>query len=301
MDPVPLSQSAALRAENRRGIAAMAGAMAVFVANDALVKYVSQSLPPAQLIFMRGLMATLLVLAAAQAWGAMPRWREAMGGWVLLRAAVDAVATMLFLVSLFHLPLAIASAINLAAPLFMVVFAVLFLRERPRPGRWLATAAGFLGVLLIIQPSAAGINGYALTCLAATLFHATRDLLTRRIASTVPSILITLATSVAVTLLAGLLSVLQPWQPFSAAQLGLLALAAALLASGYHLLITSMRHGEISLVAPFRYTGLVFALVLGFAVWGEVPNWLGWAGIALLLASGLYLLTSERIRGRVRT
>ena len=292
------SQGAALRAANRRGIAAMAGAMAVFVANDALVKYVSQSLPPAQLIFLRGLMATLLILAAARAWGAMPRWREAMDGWLLLRAAVDAVATMLFLVSLFHLPLAIASAINLAAPLFMVVFALLFLRERPRPGRWLATAAGFLGVLLIIQPSAAGFNGYALICLAATLFHATRDLLTRRIAAAVPSILITLATSVAVTLLAGLLSALQPWQPFSAAQLGLLALAAVLLASGYHLLITSMRHGEITLVAPFRYTGLVFALLLGFAVWGEVPNWLAWAGIALLLAAGLYLLLSERVRSR---
>ena len=277
----------------------MVAAMGSFVANDSLVKYVSQNLPAAQLIFLRGLMATVLVLAVAHAWGATKRWRDLGRGWVLLRSGIDSVATMLFLTALFHLPLANATAINLASPLFMTLFAVLFLRERPGLGRWLAVAAGFCGVLLIIQPRSDGFNVYALVCLAGTLLHATRDLLVRRIDVSVPSILITLSTAIAVTLLSGLLCLFEDWKPFSMAQLGLLGLASVFLALGYHFLVGSMRHGEITAVAPFRYTGLLFALVLGFAVWGDIPNALAWSGIALMLGSGLYVLHSARVQAQI--
>lgn len=285
-------------AANRRGILYMLGAVACFVANDALVKYASQSLPAAQLIFLRGAMATALVLAVAQASGATARIGESLRGWVLVRAAVDAVATMLYLSSLFQLPIANATAINLAAPIFMTVFAAMFMHERVGFARWLAIAIGFMGVVLIIQPRADGFNIYALVCLAGTVLHATRDLLTRRIAVTVPSILITLATSAAVTLLAGGLSLLQGWRAFGAAQLGLLALASVFLAAGYYLIINSMRHGEMSLIAPFRYSGLLFAVVLGYTIWGDVPNLVAWCGIALLVGSGLYVLYHERRRVR---
>ena len=113
-----LSASAAA---NRRGILCMVGAMACFVTNDALVKFASQSMPSAQLIFIRGLMSLLLVLALAHALGATSRLREATRGWVAGRAVVDAIATMLYLGSLFHLPIGNATAINLAAPLFMTL------------------------------------------------------------------------------------------------------------------------------------------------------------------------------------
>lgn len=290
-----LSQAAA----NRRGILCMVGAMASFVSNDALVKFASQSMPSAQLIFVRGLMAVLLVLAVAHALGVTARIAEVTRGWVAGRALVDAVATMLYLGSLFHLPIANATAINLAAPLFMTVFAAMFMGEQVRGSRWLAIGAGFVGVLLVIQPRAEGFNSWALVCLLGTLFHAARDLMTRRIAAGIPSILITLATAAAVTVLAGGLSLLQGWQPFGLFELSLLALASVFLAMGYYLIISSMRHGEMTLVAPFRYSGLLFALVLGYAVWGEVPNTLAWSGIALMIASGLYVLHSEKRRSRV--
>jgi drug/metabolite transporter (DMT)-like permease len=290
-----LSEAAA----NRRGIFCMVGAMASFVSNDALVKFASQSMPSAQLIFVRGLMAVLLVLAVAHAMGVTARIAEVTRGWAAGRALVDAVATMLYLGSLFHLPIANATAINLAAPLFMAVFAAMFMDERVRGARWLAIGAGFAGVLLVIQPRAGGFNSWALVCLLGTLFHAARDLMTRRIAAGIPSILITLATAVAVTVLAGGLSLLQGWQPFGLFELALLALASVFLAMGYYLIINSMRHGEMTLVAPFRYSGLLFALVLGHAVWGDAPNPLAWSGIALLIASGLYVLHSEKRRGRV--
>lgn len=283
-------------AANRRGIVCMVGAMGCFVTNDALVKFASQSMPGAQLIFIRGFMSVLLVLAVAHALGATPRLREATRGWVAGRALVDATATMLYLGSLFHLPIANATAINLAAPLFMTVFAALFMAERVRGARWLAVGAGFLGVLLVIQPRAEGFNSWALVCLLGTLFHAARDLMTRRIHAGIPSILITLATAAAVTVVSGVGSLLQGWQPFGLFELGLLGLASVFLTGGYYFIISSMRHGEMTLVAPFRYSGLLFALVLGYAVWGEVPNTVAWSGIALLIASGLYVLVSEKRR-----
>jgi len=281
---------------NRHGILCMIGAMASFVSNDALVKFASQSMPGAQLIFVRGAMAVVLVLAVAHALGVTTRVAEVTRGWAAGRAVVDAVATMLYLGSLFHLPIGNAMAINLAAPLFMAVFAAMFMGERVRGARWLPIATGFMGVLLVIQPRAEGFNSYALVCLLGTLFHAARDLMTRRIDAGIPSILITLATAVAVTVLAGVLSLVQGWQPFGLFEFSLLALASVFLAAGYYLIISSMRHGEMTLVAPFRYSGLLFALVLGYAVWGDVPNTLAWSGIALLIASGLYVLHSERRR-----
>jgi drug/metabolite transporter (DMT)-like permease len=281
---------AKLAADNRRGIIGMSASMALFIANDGLTKYVSATMPTAQLIFIRGVVSIFLVLAVARALGALPKISQSFAPRVVLRAMVDAVATMLYLASLFHLPIGNATAINLASPLFMIVFAVLFLGEGIRLNRALAIGVGFLGVVLVIQPRADAFNAWALVCLVGTLFHAARDLLTRRIPAGIPSILITLSTCIAVTLMSGAISVMEGWRPFGARDVLMLGLAAAFLSGGYYFIISSMRAGEMSLIAPFRYSGLLFALVLGYFVWGEVPNALAWSGIALLIGSGLYLL-----------
>lgn len=288
------SPAEALRAANRRGVLAMAAGMACFVSNDALVKFVSQSLPAAQLIFIRGAFATVLLLAIAHALGATRHLRSLADRKVLLRAGLDAFATMTYLTSLFHLPIGNATAINMATPLFITLFAVIAFREQVGGGRWLAIATGFLGVLLIVQPSGAAFNAYALLCLGGTLLHAGRDLTTRVIDRSIPSILVTVSTAVAVTLLSGAIAAFQEWKAVDAGQYALLAAASVFLGGGYFLLTVAMRGGEMSLIAPFRYTGLLFALLLGFLVWGDVPNGLAWAGIALLLAAGLYVLHGER-------
>jgi drug/metabolite transporter (DMT)-like permease len=274
----------------------MVGAMAGFVVNDAIVKHVSEGMPSAQLIFLRGVLASLLVLGMACALGVRRQLRHALQPRVASRAAVDACATVMYLLSLFHLPLGNATAINLAAPLFMVVFAVWFLKERPGAARWLAVAVGFAGVLCVVQPRSDGFNAWALLCLAGTLFHATRDLLTRRIDPAIPSIVVTLSTAVAVTLLSGAMSLAQGWQPFAPVQLAWLAAASVFLVAGYFLIIQCMRQGEVSLTAPFRYSALLFAVVLGYLVWGDVPNAWAWCGIALLVGSGLYVVHDQRGR-----
>ncbi len=279
---------------NRLGIATMVGAMLCFIVNDALVKYASQNLPAAQLIFIRSLMASVFVLVVATAMGATARIREIARGWVAIRAVVDAIATMLYLVSLFHLPISTATAINMTSPLIITLLAALLLGERVGVALGLATAIGFGGVLLIAQPDSGGLSGYALVCFLSAILMSARDLMTRRVHATVPSILVTLSTTIAVTLLAGAVSLVQGWGPIGMADLGILAVAAVMLAIAYVLIVSSTRYGNLSLVAPFRYTALLFAAAIGYIVWGDTPNLLAWCGIALVIGSGIHVLRASR-------
>lgn len=181
----------------------------------------------------------------------------------------------------------------MASPLFITLLAVVHLRERVGAGQWLAVAVGFGGVLLLVRPSSEGFNAFALLCLFATLLHALRDLLTRGIAASVSSVSVTLATATAVTALAGLATAVQGWQPFGGIEFGLLAGASVFLAGGYHLVVRSTRLGRLSAVAPFRYSALLIALAIGWIVWDEIPDSVGWLGIAMLFAAGLYLLRRQ--------
>ncbi|HWI84316.1 DMT family transporter [Ramlibacter sp.] len=286
----------ALHAANRRGVLAISVGMASFVANDALVKHVSETLPASQLIFLRGLMASLLLLAIGRAMGATRRLADLLDRRVMTRAGLDSLGTVTYLLSLFHIPLADATAINMATPLVITLLAVIAFREQVHAVRWLALAVGFTGVLLVVQPRGAEFSGYSLLCLGGTLFHATRDFATRLIDRTIPSVLITLSTAIAVTAFAGVWSLFQEWAPVQPVQLALLAAASVFLSGGYFLLTVAMRAGEMSLIAPFRYSGLLFALVLGYAVWGHVPNAWAWLGIALLLGAGLWLMRAPAAR-----
>jgi drug/metabolite transporter (DMT)-like permease len=284
------------RDRNARGIWLMVAAMGCFITNDAIIKQVSETLPAAQLIFIRGVMASLLVLAVARVTSVPIRPSELRHPWVAGRACVDALATFGYLLSLFHLPIANATAINMAAPLFIAALAVPMLGERVDARRWMAIGVGFAGVLLIVQPRAEGFNGYALLCLGATFMHALRDLATRRIPRTTPSLAITFATSITVTVIAGVVTLLQGWVDPPPASLAWLALTSVFLALAYHLIVASTRTGDLSAIAPFRYSGLLFALVLGWAIWGDVPDVMAWCGIALLIGAGLDLLARERAR-----
>jgi len=281
---------------NRRGILAMSLSMACFVANDALVKHVSSTLSSGQLIFVRGLMATALMLAVAQGMGLLRQVPQMRDRALWLRALLDGVASLVYLTAVFHLPLGQATAINLASPLFAILMAMWWLRERVTLMRGLAVLTGFGGVLLVIQPAGDTFNAYTLLALLGTLLHATRDLLTRRIPAHVPAVLISLSTALMVTILAGMLSLFQTWQPVPLSAVLQLGLAAVFLCSGYYTLILAMRSGDVSVIAPFRYSGLLFALLIGHVLWDEMPNLLAWIGIALLVGSGLTILHTERRR-----
>jgi drug/metabolite transporter (DMT)-like permease len=153
---------------------------------------------------------------------------------------------------------------------------------------------GFLGVLLIVKPGSAGFVPAAWLALACLLAASTRDLLTRFIDHSVPSILVTFATSGAVMLCGLALMPFETWVVPSPRALKLLLFASGCLFVAYHFGVVAMRTGEIPLVAPFRYASIVLALVLGYAIWGHVPDALSLFGIALICAAGLFLLYAER-------
>ena len=285
-----------MHADNRRGILAMSLAMAFFIANDALVKQVSATLPGFQLIFIRGLMATGLIAIMAQAMGHLKNWRLMLNRMLWVRGVIDAVASMTFLTALFHLPLGNATAINLASPLFITAFAIYYFKERVTFQRGAFILLGFSGVLMVVQPASDGFNVYSVICVVATLLHAMRDTLTRVISLRIPVLLITLSTAIAVSIGSGVATMTQTWAPVTDANLLMLLGASVFLSLAYYFLIVAMRSGEMSLVAPFRYSGLLFALLIGYVVWKELPNLMAWLGILLLVISGLMILREEHLK-----
>lgn len=284
----------------RRGIVSMILCMALFVANDTLIKLASSEMPTGQIMAVRGVMATALVLALAAGTGALPHIRRSLNGTVLLRAGLDLIASLLYLLALFKMPIGNVTAINMASPLVMTAAAALVLKEPVGWRRWSAVAVGFIGVLMIVQPRAEGFNFYSLVAVASIAFIVSRDLVTRRVDPEIPSIIIVLATSVVVAVGAASLAVVETWSWPSARALALLAAAAVFLIGGYQLIVDAMRHGALSVVGPFRYVALVWALGAGYVVWGDVPNAMAFLGIATVVGSGLYVLHRERVRHAAR-
>ena len=279
---------------NRLGILFMVISLACFVMNDALIKALGQAIPLWQTIFVRGVFSAIVIAIALHVSRIRVLPREHLRPPVLIRGLIDCLATFTYLLSLMHMPLGDAIAINMASPLLVTLLAVLVLREHVDVLRWVAILVGFGGVLLLVQPSAEGLNQFGLLCLFATLMHSIRDLVTRRIGPAVPSLVITLATAVTITVVSGIACLGAAWQPLDMRSTLLLAAASLFLSGGYFFVIRSTRIGELSVVAPFRYSGLPIALVIGWVVWGDLPSLRGWAGIGLLIGAGLYLLHRER-------
>ena len=282
---------------NEYGIVMMSFSMAVFIVNDTLMKWVCESMPAFQGLFLRGVASTLMILFIAWRTGTLTPKAKAWGFYrqptVQKRAIFDALATSLYMSALFHMPIANATAINMFTPLFMVLIASGVLGEQVSARRWTLIGLGFVGVLLIVQPDQDGFNAWAWVCVSGTLFQAIRDLTTRHIAKETPPLIISISNAVSVTVITGVLSLFQGWKGFDGIQvLGLFG-AAACLSLAHYLLILATRAGDISLIAPFRYSGLLFALLSGFLIWGDWPNLLAWLGILLLVFAGLAMLRSR--------
>ena len=281
-------------ANNRRGVIAMSVGMASFVLNDSLVKYVSDSLPPSQLIFLRGLLAMLGLALLCVYMGTFKNSGNAFSAlrdrWVFIRSCLDGLASLVYLTAMFHMPLANATAINMATPLLIALLSGLLLGVRVSLGNWLIIATGFAGVLLVVQPQADGFNQWAWVCLGGTLLHALRDISMRFVPSQIPSMIVTLSTATTATLMAGVWSLWQDWAVVSMTSWACLGGAAVLLSTGYFLLIQSTRSADLTVVAPFRYVGLLTAVVMGFVVWGDIPNPMAWCGMVLLVGAGLMML-----------
>ncbi|WEX07235.1 DMT family transporter [Chelativorans sp. AA-79] len=286
---------------NLRGALFMAVAMAGFTVNDTLVKSVLPSMNMGQAILLRGVFATaLLVFLIARA-GSVPPLRVLSGKAVLTRVACEMTATVSFIFALSHLPLANVTAVLQALPLAVTMGATFVFAEPVGWRRWSAIAVGFLGVLVIVRPGFEGFSAWSLLALATVAACAVRDLSTRFIPADVPTAWVSAATATGVTLCGLVLIPLTGgWTPLTLPSAAFLFGAAGAIVIGYQFVIMAMRQGEISFMAPFRYTALLWAVLLGYLVFGDVPDGLMLLGSTLVVASGLYALYRERVAGRKR-
>jgi drug/metabolite transporter (DMT)-like permease len=284
---------------NIRGSLLMATAMAAFTINDAITKAVSAEMNFGEVMLVRGLVAIVLIAALALHQRALRPLRTLMTMAVVLRVAGEIGATILFLAAIVNLPLANTTAILQVLPLAITLGAALTFGEPVGWRRWLAIAAGFIGVLIIVRPGVTGFNQFSLFALISVIFCAIRDLATKRIPASIPSLFVTLVTTVSVTIAgAAILVPLGGWTPPSGRALALLAFTAILLLTGYQCIIMALRTGDISAVAPFRYSALLWAMLLGYLVFGDRPDAMMVSGAAIIVVSGLYAFYRERIRHR---
>lgn len=281
--------------DNLRGILLMCVSMAAFTINDTFMKSVTQTVPLYQAIGLRGLIAIAGLAALCLATGA---FRVRLGrrdtGLILLRSLADVGATITFVTALLHMPLANLSAILQALPLLITLGAALVYGDRIGWRRMTAILVGLIGVLIIIRPGTEGFDRWSLLGLASVACVVVRDLSVRPLQGQVPSTLVALGAAVAVTLMGWTGTAFQGWHSPTGFEAARILSAGLFLMVGYLTSVAAMRHGDIGLVAPFRYTSLLWAIVLGLVVFGDWPD--GWTlvGAGIVIGAGLFTLWRER-------
>ncbi len=281
--------------DNFRGAALMAAAMAAFVLNDMMMKLASDQLSLFQAIFLRGIFATMLM--GVMAWHRKVlfcRVSIADRKILLWRLVGEIGGTLCFLTALFNMPIANATAILQALPLAVTLGAALFLREPVGWRRYLAITIGFAGILIIVRPGSDGFNEYSFWALTAVGFIVLRDLTTRRLSTQVPSLFVAFLTSISITIAGAALSPAMEWRPVTEGSLMLLAVAALFIFFGYLFSVMTMRVGEIGFVSPFRYTNLIWAILIGIFVFGDIPDFWTLTGSSIVIGMGLYTFHRER-------
>jgi len=276
----------------------MVGSMLGFAFEDLFLKRAASVLPPGQVIAMMG------AAGAACFWLVAAKRREpilcraALSAPALIRAVSEALATMLYVTALALIPLSINSALLQASPLVVTMAAAIFLREPVGWRRWSAILAGFVGVLIILRPFGDGFEVAGLLTVACVVVLAARDLATRVMPAAIGTFQLTTWAYLAMVPAGLILMGIGGTAPQSVDPDRLLDLTGALMTGlvGYWAVTAAMRLGEVSVVAPFRYTRLVFAMILAMVFLGERPDAFTYAGSALIIGSGLYTFWREARR-----
>lgn len=282
------------RSDNAQGALLMMASMASFTFNDACIKAIGEAMPLPQILVLRGSLASAFIALLAWRLGSLraslPAGDRRL---VLMRAAAEVGGTFFFLTALRHMPLANVTALLQMLPLTLALGSAVFFAEPVGWRRWVAIGLGFVGMLLIVRPGTEGFSLYSVYALVAVACVTMRDLVTRRMSAVTPSLMVTLVSSLAVVLFGIVTSVGESWVPLTPTLAALIAGSAAFVISGYTLSVLVMRKGDVSFIAPFRYTGLIWALLLGALVFGDWPVPLTLCGAALIVATGSYTLWRE--------
>lgn len=281
--------------ENTRGALLMMGAMAAFTLNDTFFKTLSGEMPLFQAIFLRGVVVSFLMYF-------MVRWNGALRksvprkdwGMIALRTFGELGATVFFLTALFHMPIANVTAILQSLPLVLTLVGAVLFGEKVGWRRYVAIMVGLLGVLIIVRPGGEGFSIFSLYAVIAVGFVVIRDLSTRRLSSTTPSILVAFVGAVANTIMGGVVTLTVDWVTVAPEAYVTLSIAAVFIIAGYTLSVMVMRVGQIAVVTPFRYTGILWAIALGYFVFDDFPDQWTLLGSAIVVGMGIYTFYRER-------
>jgi drug/metabolite transporter (DMT)-like permease len=268
-------------------------AMASFTAGDTMTKLMAGEVPVGQIIFFRGIVATAIIGTICAWLGLLRSVPLIFQKNVLARSLSDTAGTIFFITALMHMPIANLTAVMQAVPLLVIAFAALFLGETVGWRRVLAIVTGLLGVLFIVKPSPADFTIYDGLSLGLIVAIALRDIVTRRLNFDVPTMIVVFANAVFVTLSGLVLLPFEDWVGLVPRHLVLLLCGGICLSLGYVCMVATIRMGEISQTAIYRYSVVLFALLSGMFVFAEFPDEWALVGIALIVASGIYALIRE--------
>jgi drug/metabolite transporter (DMT)-like permease len=283
---------------NMRGIVCMLVSMAFYIVCDALTKSAGETLPVGQVIAIRSAVASVL-LAPFVPWSGLLLWLPQLWSRAMtVRNVGDVGVTILFCITLVHVPIANATAIMQTSPLAITAAAAIFLKERVGWRRWTATMVGFLGALLIIRPGNADFTWWYLPAIISLLFVVMRDLGTRFVDKSVPTLVVTLFTFLLTII--GTLVLMAPWEGWrlpNQMELAKSCGAGFFVTFGALFLVMALRSGgEISTVVAFRYSIVLWSITIGWLVWGQIPHPMSLVGIVVVVGAGLYTVHRERVR-----
>jgi len=273
-------------------IACMVGAVAFLTASDALIKSMSSNYPVGQLLFVRSIFVWPWIFFFAFRQGGLSALRIKSSKGHGLRGLLVIASTFLFVTGLQFLPLATAISAIFMGPLFITAMAPIILSERVGWRRWLAVLVGFVGVLIMVRPGTEAFQWAILFPIAGAMCGGLRDLITRRI-SQAESTLAMLSITTIVIMLAGIASMPFGWSEFRTYDLVKFAISGSLVCVGHYLMIDAFRRGEAGLVAPFKYTSLLWAITIGYVAFGELPDQWTLAGAIIIVSAGLYVFYRE--------
>lgn len=276
---------------NLRGIVAMVVAMGVFIGSDSCMKFALADMPLFQLVLMRSIAGVALCFILLVALGHGRDIKMMFNPWVLARGFCEVGANFGFTFAILNMPIADVTAIAQICPLFVLVGAKLIWGERLGPSRLVLIALGIAGALLVAQPGTTAASPYAILGFLTALSAATRDLITRKVPGEVPAPIV--AFTVLVTLMlaggAGMLAFETPVMP-ELRHILLMALAGALMVGGHICIFIAYKIGPARSVAPFMYSLTLWAVLAGVVLFGDIPNTLAIAGMALVVLAGLLII-----------
>ena len=284
---------------NLRGIAFMVLSTGFFSANDAFMKLATVGLPPFEVVFLRGVMASLWALPVVLLTGNGPALPHIVNRWVLLRNCFELMAVLCFVVALANMPIADLAALGQISPMLLLIGVALLYRDPIGWVRALLIAIGFIGAICVAQPGANGISLFAVLGLGCAVGTAFRDIAGRRVSSAIPTLVVAYGTLLLVMVGAGIAMLsFEHWVVPDGQHLLFLACSGLLLSLGHYFIFLSYRTGATAAVAPFYYMFAIWAVCSGALVFGTFPNALALIGIVLIVLSGVAVVLVD-IRKRV--